>query len=889
MSSNDESDGASEEERLRAGAIPSFSDDEEEIVAYLQLQLAVGRDFDEGAQQIKRFNPDPEFHERVDGVVRKLQYIARFIRHHAILGDTVAVEEQLGGWYPGEGRDDLFWPALRAHLLEQDGWRDAVESLDKSSRLVTSLLGNPHAAETSVRGLVVGYVQSGKTANFTATIAKAADKGYRLFIVLSGIHNSLRRQTQIRMDEHLKNLHPGRWAFLTDEHRDFGRGYPVQGLLDPGGASRTLAVVKKNQSRLKRLLEWLEEANKLGLLERCPVLVIDDEADQATVNVARNALVESSKIHYLIKQIVNTPPRCTYVGYTATPFANVLMNAKPEDTLYPRDFMAALPKPDGYFGSADIFNAELAEPDDELGTYDIVRFIDDDELETVTSHDEPLDPSDLPALVDAVRWFILASAARRARGQIAHSSMLVHTSARILDHDNMLQFLRGTLVPKLRAEWEGQGTRQEWMTLWSSEGVREPSERHELLPVHWWELEDHVATIFDELKIVMDNSRSVDRLMYGDDKLPVIAVGGNTLSRGLTLEGLVCSYFARNARTYDALLQMGRWFGYRRGYQDLPRVWTSTDLWENFRFLSIVEEDLRTEIKRYFEENLRPGQVAPRIRTHPSLSLVARNKLQFAVEGFASFGGRHPQTTYFARTNQPVIDSNILAARHFVQASNKEAAEETVGSNTVFHGVSWLSVRRFLESYSIHESSNMTRDLLLKYVEQQIDLGALQTWNVAVMSKMKGDDDATIDLGLAQPVPCLVRTRLRSEVDDSVASIGTLMSRPDRMVDLGGSGGRMTDHEMQKARDQSGRPLIALYALNKDSKVTKAREKHRRDLEAAGHLIAVGFSFPNDHPNTPFGGAVIQLGDEFLEAMENELGAASSADVEGDFVYEAAP
>jgi hypothetical protein len=183
----------------------------------------------------------------------------------------------------------------------------------------------------------------------------------------------------------------------------------------------------------------------------------------------------------------------------------------------------------------------------------------------------------------------------------------------------------------------------------------------------------------------------------------------------------------------------------------------------------------------------------------------------------------------------------------------------------------------------------MTRDLLLSYVEQQIALGALHTWNVAVMSKTYRDNDATIDLGLAKPVPCIVRTRLKSEIDDSVASIGTLMSRPDRMVDLDGSGGRMTDREMQNARDRSGRPLIALYALNKDSKVTEARKKHRIDLDADGHLIAVGFSFPSDHPDTPFGGAVIQLGDEFLEAMEDELGAASSADVEGDFEYEAAP
>ena len=895
MSSDDEFDRVSDEERLAERAMPQFSEEEEEIVANLQVQFSVGKTFDEGAEQIKRFNPDPEFHRRVDGVVRKLRDIAENIRHIAIIGHTVAVEEQLGGWYTGVGRDDKFWPALRDHLVEQDGWRDAVGSLDKSSRLVTSLLGDPLAASTSVRGLVVGYVQSGKTANFTATIAKAADQGYRLFIVMSGIHNALRRQTQIRMDQHLKNLTPNRWEFFTDENRDFGPHTQVGVLTAPN--MRTLAVVKKHPTRLKNLLGWLQEAERRGFLAECPVLVIDDEADQATINVAKDPLRESSRIHDLVKAIVNTPPRCTYVGYTATPFANVLMNAKPEDTLYPRDFMAALPKPSGYFGSADIFSGHF-DPDEESEGYDVVRYISDDEVEAVTSRAEPLDSSELPSLVDAVRWFILASAARRARGQVAHSSMLVHTSARILDHDNMLHFLRGTLIPELRAEWQrGTSTRQEWMELWSSESVRELSERHQLSPVHWWELEENVATIFGELKIVMDNSRSDDRLIYGDEKVPVIAVGGNTLSRGLTLEGLICSYFARNARTYDALLQMGRWFGYRRGYQDLPRVWTSAELWENFRFLSVVEEDLRTEIKRYFAENIRPGLVAPRIRTHPSLGVVARNRLQFAVEGFASFGGRHPQTTYFAREDRSVIDSNIVAAREFVAAANAETIHERVGSNTVFHGVGWPSVKRFLESYSIHENSNMTRELLLSYVEQQIALGCLETWNVALMSKAKRADDATIDLGLPDPVPCIVRTRLKID-DETVAGIGTLMSRPDRVVDLDVRGSSLTDRDMQRARDRIGRPLIALYAINADSKVTEARKKYRQNLDAKGHLIAVGFSFPNDHPDTPFGGSVIHLGEEFLEAMEQDLvGTITeqdgprvySSDGEGDFMAEARP
>ena len=191
----------------------------------------------------------------------------------------------------------------------------------------------------------------------------------------------------------------------------------------------------------------------------------------------------------------------------------------------------------------------------------------------------------------------------------------------------------------------------------------------------------------------------------------------------------------------------------------------------------------------------------------------------------------------------------------------------------------------------------MTRELLLSYVEQQIALGCLETWNVALMSKAKRADDATIDLGLPDPVPCIVRTRLKID-DETVAGIGTLMSRPDRVVDLDVRGSSLTDRDMQRARDRIGRPLIALYAINADSKVTEARKKYRQNLDAKGHLIAVGFSFPNDHPDTPFGGSVIHLGEEFLEAMEQDLvGTITeqdgprvySSDGEGDFMAEARP
>ena len=868
---------------------PNFDDQERRIFDQLQLLFERGFPYADGGDELKAMNQDSAWCETVDKVVLKLSEYQAKTKQAPVIGPDVSVEDQLGGWYVPGGKHDLFWPSLERHLRSQEKWRNAVDSIDRSSRLVTSLLGDPHASSSKVRGLVVGYVQSGKTANFTATIAKAADRGYKLFIVLSGIHNSLRRQTQVRMDEELRDLNPPNWSFLTDEERDFGGHLDVAGLTSP--QFRTLVVVKKNKSRLERLAAWLEHAADLGILERCPVLVIDDEADQATVNTAKDVLHESTRIHELVKRIVNTPPKCTYVGYTATPFANVLMNAKSEDTLYPKDWIAALPKPEGYFGSADIFNVDLADPSSEPDGYDIVRYIDEsdsDELDRLAPFDPPNHSFEMPALSDAVRWFLLATAARKARGQHKHSSMLIHTSARIDEHEKVLTFVDRSLLPELERSLHDPANEQhgKWKELWDSEVRREPAQRHGCEALDFAKVEEWLPWVLDHVKTVMDNSRSIDRLVYGDDPLPVIAVGGNTLSRGLTLEGLVCSYFARGARTYDALLQMGRWFGYRPGYEDLPRVWTSKDLWDDFRFLSLVEDELRVEIKRYFAENLRPGDVALRIRTHPKLMVAAKNKLQLAVQGSTSFGGRHPQTTYFKLKDKTWLEGNEAAAKRLITAARTYADEEMVGPNVVLRDIPWSLVEEFLSAYRFHDSSHMTTDSLKRYVGDQLKLGALSTWNIAVMSK-KQSGGKKLDLGLTTPVTCITRSRLGGEED----SIGTLMSRPDRLVDLGEWTNQLSDEEMLRLRDEGGPPLLALYPIDGQSKVSESRTKNdpkrgrgRVDLEASSDVVAVGFSFPSDHPNTPFGGNVIQLGSDYLEAAGADIAEAGENDLEGDFV-----
>ena len=258
-------------------------------------------------------------------------------------------------------------------------------------------------------------MQSGKTANFTATIAKAADAGYRLFIVLSGVHNSLRRQTQLRIDEQLVERHPTRWVPLTDEQRDFGK--PVKALPLLGAPDlRCIAVVKKNVSRMTHLRDWLREAQKHGGLENCPILIIDDEADQASPNAARDPELDRTKINERLTELLALP-RVAYVGYTATPFANVLVNPADATDIYPRSFIYALPKPPTYFGSRELFGAAVSEDESTTSDqpHDMIRIVSDDEADEHSTKNLLADgPSVTESLAEAIRWFILATTARRA-------------------------------------------------------------------------------------------------------------------------------------------------------------------------------------------------------------------------------------------------------------------------------------------------------------------------------------------------------------------------------------------------------------------------------------------------------------------------------------------
>jgi hypothetical protein len=824
----------------------TLTDQERRVLENFELLLRQNKTEDQAAGQLVGMGIDSRL---VDRVLDARHDIAEGIRNRSMSEGNLSFDPELIGsaWYAGTSDLDIYWPTLENALTLDAGWAAAVPSLDTSSHDIVGMLHDPHQPLISTRGLVVGHVQSGKTANFTATIAKAADSGYRMFIVLGGVHNSLRRQTQLRLERQLLELQPTKWLSLTTEHNDFGN--PLKALpLMSHPELRLLAVVKKNASRLRRLRDWLTTAAKEGGLATCPVLIIDDEADQASPNAAKNQELDRTAINKLLVEILRLP-RVAYIGYTATPFANVLIDPKSPEDLYPRHFIYSLPKPSSYFGAEELFGLNGSE-DEGTQPHDMVRIVPDEEAsQYIVRPKEGFDPVITESLATAIRWFILATAARRVRSnKVKHSSMLIHTTSRVF-----AQFAYEPLVNKLlramRAKVE-VGDLAALEALWSEEAAREPAEEHGLDPVAFDAITARLMEVLDETRVVVDNGSSPNRLLYDEEAATtVIAIGGNTLSRGLTLEGLVASYFLRGASAYDTLLQMGRWFGYRPGYADLPRIWTTHELISNFRHLALIERDIRSDIERYSREQTTPSDLAVRIRLHPKMQVTSRLRMQFAVPASLSFSGQRPQTIKFHHRDASILTENHDAARTLVSAAIDDGImPERSADKVVLRNVAVGHVLDFISRYDFHEESEMSFPLLKSYIDKQVAHGLLTSWNLAVITK-KDRTRGCIDLGFGEDVNCLERSRLAEYSSLSVADIGTLMSKPDRVADLLTTSevrGK-TDQELLGERTRSGRALILLYPIAGDSQPRGANantKRVREPLDAKGHLIGLAIAFP---------------------------------------------
>ena len=581
------------------------------------------------------------------------------------------------------------WNAYKSFLL-YEGWpHSSLQSLGQDTDEILDRCGNPmDDNEWKVRGLVMGDVQSGKTANYAGLINKAVDAGYRYIVVLTGVIEQLRAQTQERLDLTFVGLSSqnqdndaselsgvGRYkqpdvTRLTRVSSDFNQAL-VEGWigLNAGVFYKPthpfLIVTKKNKNNLVNIQRFLKQVLQGKSHFSSPLLLIDDEADNASVNV--NSEDNPATINREIRSVLLLFERYSYVAYTATPFANIFI--KPDlqaefPDLFPSDFIYGIRPPSNYVGPHNVFGDDSESGD---GYASQLVSIDDAAQIFPSKHSSSLTINVLPeSLISAVDVFLVSCAIRDLRKEkLQHRTMLVNVSRFVRVQEEVRTRIERVVADRqLVIEQYGSSER-----FWSSGGeiaasIRTAWEEHYSdSGISWEAVRSQLAESVGRLKVVCVNQRSLQPLAYsrfpGKNGLRVIAVGGQALSRGLTLEGLCVSYFYRDSKAYDTLLQMGRWFGYRKGYEDLFRIWIDPQVNKWFEFIADVVKELRIDLHRMSLARSAPKDFGIRVRDHPdTLMITAANKMRAAQEITVreSFSGRLIETAYLS----PDVHDNEL-------------------------------------------------------------------------------------------------------------------------------------------------------------------------------------------------------------------------------------
>ena len=790
--------------------------------------------------------------------------------------------EEYEDWLSKEDRENwYYWPTLRKYLLYKKGLPSpSVQSLDRETDRILGMLDSPKKEIFDKKGLVLGFVQSGKTSNYTSLIAKAADVGYKLIIVLSGTDNGLRLQTNRRLKNELVGNSEGKgvpfprsdkqWVEFTkvDLNGDFRAGFISPVFLQ--GSQPKLMVIKKNGAVLRRLLEWLKSASE-DVKKNLPLLVIDDEADLASIDtrgsyqkeddeISMEEYEDPTVINGLIRKLLDNFNRKAYVAYTATPFANILIphdNYDPRfsDDLYPKNFMVNLPKPYGYFGAEELFGSEDYVSEDEEEGIDVIRTINN-------SDDFLLENYSImhPDMEKAILSFILSGAARTYRSKKDFpATMLIHITLRTLEQEQLKEIVE-TKFNEFKNEWRyarKEKIYDQLRKLWEEDFLPIIKTKHPDKQINFKDLEKSISTFFESVQIRTLNYKSGDSQTLDYEKEPnlkLIAIGGNKLSRGLTLEGLLISFFTRRSKQYDTLMQMGRWFGFRGGYEDLTRIYTTSELAAWFSNLAQVESELRQDIKIYEEQQLTPFEVGLRIKAHPIMQVTSPSKRRFANETLISksYDARGPRTINFKFDDLKVLaereDNNLLAVKEFLS----QLGENYIIKNK---GPLWLNIHpekiiNFFEKFIVDEShSDFKLPLVIDYIKKLNEIGELVNWTVAICGKTSDEADlGDVDWEIKGiKIKQINRSKIKNQ-----NTLKQIESPGDHTIDL-------SSHELKKmdkkygnksarmARDPS-KGLILLYPISKNSTPIKSdkRESLYKDSEDpfARNLIGLAISFP---------------------------------------------
>ena len=660
---------------------------------------------------------------------------------------------------------------------------EVSQSTDKETTDILDRIGNPLDKSFDKRGLVMGSVQMGKTMNYIGLISKAADFGYRFIIIIAGATNNLRTQTQKRVDEGFTRVDSGSSQRMTPEVYG-NQPMSLTNLVNDFNAVKKedsfnlsqsdrpyVAVVKKNGPVLKNLLEWIVNAHFLaghtksnptqnGPLD-LPLLLIDDEADYASVNTAKDPK-KMTRINETIRKILSKFSKSSYIGYTATPFANIFIDPYKLDNkdvvgddLFPKNFIYKLGLPSNYMGP-DIFfgdtpNADLLIDLSYKEGETMFDLINVDKSDKDNPIHEVYGITD--QLKEAVRNFVLVVVERKLRGHLTkHNTMMINFQYLTVLQDLLKGHIKSyldELVHSCVAYYKLPLDRAK-----KDENIKD------LLNTYKKEFIDKRASyksesrsfeeilknlkLVETIEILSVHYKSRDRLSYDEysEGRNVIAIGGFSLSRGLTLEGLSISFLDRNTQNSDTLLQMGRWFGYRDGYDDLIRLYVD---WQSRNFFEESTEtinELYEELDFIHEMGLSPLDFGLKVRQHPSsLRITAINKMRSADirSWLISYWGRRYQSINLFKETSTNLE-NLFLTKGFITK---------IGDNfkKAKHSYIWNSVNKdliidFIKAFKDAPRKDSQDTHVRKFLE---DLGDhFDEWNVLLVSNKSSTKDVTL-------------------------------------------------------------------------------------------------------------------------------------------------
>lgn len=709
-------------------------------------------------------------------------------------------------------KDDInweLWSRYKSYMHEKDPSFPINDLDDFTDKILDKCYNPKESGSWDRRGMVVGHVQSGKTSNYVGLINKATDAGYKVIIVIAGTISSLRRQTQERIDEgyigksssaYINNygenkiIGVGKYKVDTDiysltssfyrtgDEGDFNQGIANR-LNIPIGKNPVVFVIKKNKSILENLIDWFSKDSNIRVVNGqpklfdVPALIIDDEADAASVNATKD-INDIKAINKLIRTLLNVFDQNTFVGYTATPYANLFIPQDFNDELttvvkgktyfigedlFPKDFIINIIAPKNYIGAAKIFGLEnpiTGESHEPLNVFRVIDDYDPPFFKTINKNNKDDLPEYLPESLDtALKSFILTCAIRRLRGhEKKHNSMLVHVALYVKWIDRV-----ALLVNERMKDFKNyiSGNDSQFLKeleelfindfLPTTENVIENIDyKDSRIELHNWEnIKAELKKAASKIDVrAVHGTRSTTNLEYHnideidysryEEGLSVVAVGGGRLARGITLEGLSTSYYLRTTRMYDSLMQMGRWFGYRPGYVDLCRLYTTETIYEWFNHITMATEEMRFDFDEMTTRNLKPKDFTLKVRNHHGLlAITSVAKLFWAKDITMSFSGSNPQT-YLLFKDQKSIQNNFNNLKNLFERLGFPKDENIITKRSKVRYLLYKNVQvdlltDFIENYKINIPS-INNQVISDYIKNQNTSNNIREWNICIVS-----------------------------------------------------------------------------------------------------------------------------------------------------------